>query len=322
IVLKPSSVTPGSAKLLTFTFEEAGLPAGVLNLVFGQGSVVGPALAADLRVKAMSFTGSVEVARDLAVLGAQRGLKLQLLVCAKNTMVVCADADLDRAIEATVQGAFGSTGQRCTATARALVEKPVFESFRRKLIEKVRAIKVGDGLADPTAMGPVVDEKQYRSVLDAIERAKKEGATVLCGGEPVGPGDGSRGYFIAPTAMDNVKPEMAVAREEVFGPVLCLIAVDDFKHAIKVGNAVEFGLSSSIYTSDVQRVFQYAAEIETGILHINSPTVGGEAQAPFGGMKATGVGGREMGSTGPEFFCDIKTVYVDTNAVTRPGNLY
>jgi aldehyde dehydrogenase (NAD+) len=217
-------------------------------------------------------------------------------------------------------GAFGSTGQRCTATSRVIVEKAVHGPFVEKLLAAVRQIKVGDGIANPSAMGPVVDMKQYKSVLAAIEAGKAEGATLACGGEPcTAPGGG---HFVVPTVFDNVTPEMKLAREEIFGPVLAVIPVDDFDKAIEVANNVEYGLSSSLYTYDMRKVMLYNERIETGMTHVNSPTVGGEAQAPFGGSKATGVGGREMGSTGPQFFCELKTVYIDFNKTVRKTNLY
>ena len=320
VVFKPSGLTPSTAQMLVRAFEEAGVPAGVLNLVYGSGSLVGAALVNDKRVAAISFTGSNEVGTELNVQAARRLARVQLEMGGKNPVIVLADADIDQAVTATAMGAFGSTGQRCTATSRVIVDKTVQQEFTRKLLEKVREIKVGDGLADPTAMGPVVDEKQCQAVLDGIELAKSEGARLLCGGEKVStPG---AGYFIAPTVFDEVKPAMKLAREELFGPVLAIISVANFEEAIQVANAVDYGLSSSVYTRDIQQVMQYADRVETGMLHVNSPTVGGEAQAPFGGVKSTGLGGREMGSTGPEFFCEIKTVYIDYNSTVRQGNLY
>lgn len=322
IVFKPASLTPATAALLVKCFEEAGLPKGVLNLVYGSGSTIGNLIVSDARIKAISFTGSNEVGMDLNAKAAKRLARTQLEMGGKNPVIVLADADLDQAVEATVMGAFGSTGQRCTATSRVIIERPLHKAFVEKLVVRARAIKVGDGLKDTSVMGPVVDEKQFNSVLAGIETAKKEGAKLLCGGERVGAPGPDAGYFIAPTVFDDVKPAMRIAREEVFGPVLAIVPVDGFEEAFKVANDVEYGLSSSVYTKDIQRIMQYAERIETGMLHVNSPTVGGEAQAPFGGVKATGLGGREMGSTGPEFFCEIKTVYIDYNSTVRKGNLY
>ncbi len=321
VVFKPSSLTPASATLLTEAFEEAfeeaGCPSGLLNLVHGPGSVIGNALVDDPKIQAISFTGSNEIGQALHEHASKRKIRIQLEMGGKNPILVLKDADLNQAVSATVMGAFGSTGQRCTATSRAIVEKSVYEIFKSKLLEKVRAIKVGDGIVNETAMGPVVDEKQFQSVLESIERAKKD-LTLLCGGERVG----NQGYFIAPTVFDNVSPEHFLAQEEIFGPVLALICVDSFEEAIHVANGVRYGLSSSIYTNDIQKILKYTDQIKTGMMHVNSATVGGEVQAPFGGMKATGHGGREMGSYGPEFFCEIKTIYMDYNSVARQGNLY
>ena len=326
VVFKPSGLTPGSATLLVRAFEEAGIPPGVLNLIYGSGSVIGEGMVHNPKIRAISFTGSNEIGNALYAQAAKQLKRVQLEMGGKNPIIILSDADLDLAVEATVMGAFGSTGQRCTATSRILIEKSVKEAFTEKLLARTRQIKVGDGLADPTAMGPVVDEKQYHTVLEAIEMAKKGGARLLCGGEAIGsppPGKGSEtGYFIAPTIFDEVRSEMPLAREEVFGPVLAILEVSGFEEAIQIANEVKYGLSSSIYTRDVQKVLEYADQIETGMLHVNSPTVGGEAQAPFGGVKATGLGGREMGSTGPEFFCELKTIYVDYNTAVRQGNLY
>lgn len=322
VVFKPATLTPASAYELVRAFEQAGIPPGVLNLVYGGGSSIGKALAEDRRVHAVSFTGSNEIGTELNVLAARRLARVQLEMGGKNPVIVLADCNLDNAADAIVQGAFGSTGQRCTATSRVIVEKKCHADLKDKLLQRIRKIKVGNGLLDPQAMGPVVDERQFSFILAAIERAKQEGAELLCGGEGVGTDRADSGYFIAPTVFDQVKPSMAIAREEIFGPVLAIIPVADFEEAIAVGNDVEFGLTSSIYTNDVGRVMHYADRIETGILHVNSPTVGGEVQAPFGGVKATGLGGREMGSTGPEFFCEIKTIYIDYNSTTRQGNLY
>ena len=322
VVFKPASLTPGTAFEFVKCFEEAGLPKGVLNLVYGSGSVVGNALVDDPRVKAISFTGSNEIGLQLNARAAKRLARTQLEMGGKNPVIVLDDADLDQAAEAIVQGAFGSTGQRCTATSRVIVTQSVRSSLTQKILEKTRAIKVGDGALDPQAMGPVVDETQYRSVLEGIRTSKEEGARLLCGGEGIGSNPQETGYFIAPTVFDEVTPEMNLARNEIFGPILGILSASSFEDAIQIANNVEYGLSSSIYTQNIANVMKYADQIETGLLHINSPTVGGEAHAPFGGMKSTGLGGREMGSTGPEIYCEIKTVYVDYNSTVRKGNLY
>ena len=320
VIFKPATITPGCAVLLVKAFEEAGLPKGVLNLVFGSGSVVGNAIVEHPDIHCISFTGSNEVGTRIHEQAAKRLCKTQLEMGGKNPLIVCSDADLELAAEATVMGAFGSTGQRCTATSRVIVERKVHAEFTKTLVEKTRTITVGDGMKNPKAMGPVVDEHQYGSVLSFIEEGKRQGLKLLCGGEKVVTPE--NGFFIAPTIFDNVPAKSKLAQEEIFGPVLSVIIVDTYEQALDVANDVAFGLTSSVYTQDIQRIMQYADQIETGMLHVNSPTVGGEAQAPFGGMKATGMGGREMGSTGPEIFCEIKTIYIDYNKTVRQGNLY
>ncbi len=320
VVFKPASLTPATARFLVKAFEETGLPPGVLNLVYGSGSTVGNALIADSRVRAISFTGSNEIGAQVHALAAKRFCRTQLEMGGKNPVVVLEDADLDCAADAVVMGAFGSTGQRCTATSRVILVPQIREVFVQKLLERVRKIKVGNGLKDPTAMGPVVDENQYKAVLSAIQKAKKDGAKILCGGEPLA--DEQGGYFISPTVFDGVNPASDLAQKEIFGPVLAILNAKDFEQALELANNVEYGLSASLFTQDISSIQRFNAEIECGIVHINSATVGGEAQAPFGGVKQTGLGGREMGKMGPEFFCEIKTVYVDYNTRTaRTGVL-
>ena len=311
VVLKPASITPWTAKIIAEIFVSAGIPKGVLNVVFGPGSSVGQTLVTHPDVKAISFTGSNDVGRKLYADGAQRLKKVQCEMGGKNPVIVLEDADLELAATATVQGAFGSTGQRCTATSRAIVVSSVAAEFTRLVVEKARALKVGEH------MGPCVDEGQFRTVMSYLEIGKRE-AKLAVGGEQVG----DKGFFVAPTIFTGVKPEMRIAQEEVFGPVLAVIEVKDFEEAMKVANGVKFGLTSSIFTRDVTRVFQYLEHIETGITHVNSPTVGGEAQLPFGGMKATGVGAREMGRTAIDFYSEWKTVYVDYTGAKRTTNIY
>jgi aldehyde dehydrogenase (NAD+) len=317
VVLKPASITPWCAKIIAEIFATAGLPAGVLNVVFGPGSTVGDALTTHKDVKAISFTGSNEIGLKLYATGAAHHKKVQCEMGGKNPLIVLEDAELELASTATVQGAFGSTGQRCTATSRAIVHTKVAAEFTRLVVDKTRALKVGDGTQQGVNVGPCVDDHQFKSVMGYLEIGKRE-AKLACGGERVG----QKGYFVSPTVFTGVKPGMRLAQEEVFGPVLAVIEVKDFDEAIEVANGVEYGLTSSIFTNDVQRVFQYNERIETGITHVNSPTVGGEAQLPFGGMKATGVGGREMGKTAIEFFTEWKTVYVDYTGGKRTTNIY
>lgn len=319
VVFKPSTLTPATAKLLVFTLEEIGLPAGVVNLVFGPGSVVGAALAGDSRVRAVSFMGSNEVGREVYLNAGKHLAKVHLELAAKNAVIVCADADLDQAAEAVASSAFASAGQLCTATSRVLVERSVREAFMEKLLSRVRTIRVGEGIANPTAMGPIIEMKQYKAILKAIEDAKAEGARLVCGGEPcTAPGGG---HFVTPTVFDEVKPEMRVAREELMGPVLSVLTVDDFERAIEIANGIEYGLAAAVYTRDLRKVMQSASRLEIGTLSVNLPTTTAEAQAPFGGVKSSGVGSRELGTQCADFYCEIKTTYVDYGDATPQPTL-
>ncbi|MCS6913506.1 MAG: aldehyde dehydrogenase family protein [Myxococcales bacterium] len=320
VVFKPASLTPLCAQRLTEILIEAGLPRGVWNVVFGPGATVGDALTTHPRVAALSFTGSNEVGQRLYALGAQHRKKVQCEMGGKNALIVLEDADLDLAAAATVQGAFHSTGQRCTATSRAVVVRSVARAFTDKVLAYTHALRVGNGLEEGVQVGPLVDEKQLGSVLSYIEIGKRE-ARLLCGGERLG-GPLASGYFVAPTVFGDARPEHRICQEEIFGPVLSIIEVADFDEAIEVTNGVRYGLTSSIYTSDVSRVFRYIDRVETGILHINSPTVGGEAQVPFGGMKDTGIGGREQGTAALDFFTEWKSIYIDYTGAKRTATFY
>jgi aldehyde dehydrogenase (NAD+) len=240
----------------------------------------------------------------------------------KNPAVVMDDADLDLAVEGCAQGAFGSTGQRCTATSRVILHKAIADRFLEKLVERMKKIKVGDGMEDGINMGPAVDKAQYETDLRYLEIAKKEGCKCLAGGGALPGGKLAKGYFVAPTLFDNVKPEHTIAQEEVFGPVLAAFRVNDFDEAMKVANNVRFGLTCSIYTGDPNLAMRFIDRIEAGMVHVNSPTVGGEAQLPFGGTKSTGYGNREMSEEGLNFFTELKTVFYDYTGVRRQTNIY
>jgi aldehyde dehydrogenase (NAD+) len=322
VVFKPASITPATAVRLIEIFAEAGVPAGVLNLILGSGSEAGDEITNHPAVRAISFTGSNGVGVSLYEQAARRGAKVQCEMGGKNPVIIMEDADLDLAVESTAQGAFGSTGQRCTATSRAVVVNQIADEFVSRLTERARALRLGDGAKAETEIGPLVDGGQLKTVLRYIEAGREDGAELLCGGEPAsGPGL-TKGYFVRPTLFDRVTPEMRIAREEIFGPVLSVLRVEDFDEALRVANDSEYGLSSSIFTNDAARIFRYVDEIETGMTHINSPTTGGEAHIPFGGIKATGVGEREQGSTALDFYTELKVVYVDYTGRKREGNLY
>ncbi len=317
VVMKPASLTPWTAKIIGEIFATAGLPPGVLNIVFGPGSSVGQRLVEHPDVRALSFTGSNEVGIKLYSDSAALHKKVQCEMGGKNPLIVLEDAELELAATATVQGAFGSAGQRCTATSRAIVVKEVLADFTKLVLEKTRALVVGDGTKATSNVGPLVDESQLRTVLSYVEIGKKE-AHLALGGARIG----ETGFFVEPTIFTGVAPAARIAQEEVFGPVLAIIEARDFAHAMEIANDSQFGLTSSIFSRDVNRVFQYLENIETGMTHVNSATVGGEVQLPFGGLKSTGVGGREMGRTAIEFFSEWKTIYVDYTGQRRTTSIY
>lgn len=321
-VLKPASATPKMAVELVRLFEEAGLPPGVLNLVLGSGGTVGDALVSHKAVRAVSFTGSNDVGTKLHAAATARQARCTCEMGGKNPVVVLADADLALATEGIVQGAFGSTGQRCTATSRVVVHRSVVHELTDRLIERTRALKVGNGADSASHVGPVVDEAQLRTVLHYIGVGKEDGAKLLLGGSRLSDGAHAKGFFVAPTIFGDVTPSMRIAREEVFGPVLAILAVDSFDEALSVANDVDYGLTSAIYANDPGVLMRFIERSEVGIVHVNSPTVGGEAQLPFGGSKATGTGWREMSEEGIHFFTEPKTVYFDYTGTKRDTNIY
>jgi aldehyde dehydrogenase (NAD+) len=321
VVFKPATLTPATASQLVGIFERAGLPKGVLNLVLGSGGTVGDAILDHDAVRAVSFTGSNEVGADIYARGARRMIRVQCEMGGKNPVVVLDDADLDLAVECTAQGAFGSTGQRCTATSRAIVDARVADAFVERLVARAAKLRVGNGL-EGADMGPAVDEAQLQTDLKYVEIAKAEGARLVRGGSRLTGAGLDHGYFVEPTVFDHVTSAMRVAQEEIFGPVVSVIRVAGYEAALEAANATRYGLSASVFTNDAATVFRFADRIEAGIVHINSGTPGGEAQLPFGGTKATGVGPREQGHTALEFFTEVKTVYVDYTGQTRKSSFY
>ncbi len=322
VVFKPATNTPATAARIVELFAEAGLPAGVLNLVLGSGSDAGDEIVNHRAVRAVSFTGSNGVGVKLYEQCARRGVRVQCEMGGKNPVIVLEDADMNLAVESTVQGAFGSTGQRCTATSRAIVVDRVADNFIERMIARAEALRIGDGADPSTEMGPIVDAAQFKSVLQYVDIGREDGASLVSGGG-LAQGAGLRkGYFVQPTIFAGVTPDMRIAREEIFGPVLSVMRVRDFEEAMQVANDSEFGLSSSIFTNDAGRIFRFVEEIETGMTHVNSPTTGGEAHVPFGGIKSTGIGDFEQGSTALDFYTELKVVYVDYTGRKREGNLY
>jgi alpha-ketoglutaric semialdehyde dehydrogenase len=316
VVLKPAELTPECAARVVDIFREAGLPPGVLNMVLGAGEEVGDELLQDREVRAISFTGSNEVGGHVYALAARQMKKCQCEMGGKNPVVVLSDADLGRATESVVLGAFGSSGQRCTATSRVVVEEAIADEFVTRLLERVKKLRVGNGLDPAVDVGPLVDEQQMKTVLGYLEIGKRQ-ARLLVGGERMVGQEYENGYFIAPTVFDHVAWDSVIAQEEIFGPVLSVIRVANFEEALRVANSVKYGLSSSLYTNDARRIFEFIDRIETGITHVNAPTVASEAQMPFGGVKATGVGLREMGRVAIDFYTELKAVYID---YTGPGS--
>jgi acyl-CoA reductase-like NAD-dependent aldehyde dehydrogenase len=312
MVWKTSELTPLCSVQIAEIFQEAGVPAGVLNLVFGSGEEAGDQLLQERDMRAISFTGSNAVGSMIYGAAARRMIKCQCEMGGKNPMVVLRDADLSLATEAAALGAFGSTGQRCTATSRVVVEAAIADEFVESLVARAKKMKVGDGLQEGIDVGPLVDEKQLKAVLRFLDIGKKE-ARLALGGERLAGGDYDNGYFVPPTVFDNVKWDSVIAQEEIFGPVLSVIRVPDFEEALRVANSVKYGLSSSIYTNDAKKMYEFIDRIESGITHVNAPTIASETQLPFGGMKATGVGDREMGTAAVDFYTELKAVYIDYN---------
>ncbi|MBX3291356.1 MAG: aldehyde dehydrogenase family protein [Acidobacteria bacterium] len=322
IVFKPASNTPATAVRLVELFVEAGVPKGVLNLVIGSGGEVGDEIVNHPAVRAVSFTGSSEIGFKMYQEVAKRGIPFQAEMGGKNPVVIMPDCDLDLAVEHTAAGAFGSTGQRCTATSRAIVVGSIAEPFIEKIVERAKAYRLGPGVDESSEIGPSVDESQFNTVLKYMDIGREDGATLICGGGRAS-GEGlENGYFVEPTVFDHVTPDMRIAREEIFGPVLGIMRVDSFEEAMEVANDCEYGLSSSIFSNDYNTITQFINEIESGMTHVNSPTTGGEAHIPFGGIKATGIGPREQGSTALDFYTELKVVYVDHTGRKREGNLY
>jgi acyl-CoA reductase-like NAD-dependent aldehyde dehydrogenase len=322
VVFKPASLTPETATAVVSIFERAGVPPGVLNMILGSGGTVGNALLDHEDVRAVSFTGSNEVGAEIYARGAKRMIRVQCEMGGKNPVVVLEDADLDLAVESTAQGAFASTGQRCTATSRVIVEEKIADAFVERLAARAGKVRIGNGAQEGIDMGPAVDQSQLETDLRYIDVGRAEGANLVCGGRRLSSGPHQHGYFLEPAVFDHVKATMRVAQEEIFGPVISVIRVGSFEEALEAANAVRYGLSAAIFTQDAGRIFRFVDGIEAGIVHVNSGTPGGEAQLPFGGMKATGVGPREQGTTALEFFTEVKTVYLDYTGQARKGSLY
>jgi aldehyde dehydrogenase (NAD+) len=311
LVLKPAEDTPYTAVKLFEILQRAGVPPGVVNLVQGRGEEVGVALVRHPDVHLVSFTGSAVVGREVAAACGQSLKRVSLELGGKNAQIVMEDADLGLAVEGALWGAFGTTGQRCTATSRLILHHDIKTEFIDRLVARIEKIKIGDGLDESVEIGPLINQAARDKVQSYMEIGRQEGASVLIGGSAYDIGACANGFFFEPTIFDRVTPNMRVAQEEIFGPVLSVIEVPDFDAAIAVLNGTRYGLSSSIYTADVNRAFRAMRDIEAGITYINGPTIGAEVHLPFGGVKETGNGHREAGTTVYDIFSEWKSIYVD-----------
>ena len=310
VVIKPASLAPLSSYRLVEALAEAGIPAGAINYITGGGGAVGNTLVDFPAVRAVSFTGSCEVGGNLYDRVVKRRVRVQLEMGGKNPTIVLKDSDLNYAADVLVNGAFFSTGQKCTACSRAIIERPIYDKLVEILVAKTKKMKVGNGLEPGIDMGPAVDQGQLDTDLMYIDVAKVEGAKLLSGGNRLTGGIYDKGYFVEPTIFGNVKTEMRIAQEEVFGPVLALMVAEDFDDAMRLANSARFGLSASIVTRDVTRVHQFANRIDAGLITVNLPTAGVEYQLPFGGTKESSFGMREQGPAALDFYTETRTVYL------------
>ncbi|PWB50807.1 MAG: aldehyde dehydrogenase [Candidatus Methanoperedenaceae archaeon] len=308
LVFKPASDTPILSIELVNILTEAGIPKGVLNLVTGEGKTVGSEIVHNRKVRAVSFTGSLETGKWILGEASRDMKKVSLELGGKNPIIVMDDADLNLAIDGIIWGAFGTTGQRCTAASRVIVHEKILPSLLEKLIGRTKELNVGNGLHENIDMGPVINESQLRKIAKYVDIGKKEGAKLIMGGNIMKP---LPGYFFEPTIFTDVSPDMRIAQEEIFGPVVSLIRARDIDEAINIANSVEYGLSSSIYSGNIRNAFKAIEKIEAGITYINASTIGAEIHLPFGGIKSTGNGTREGGTTAIEEFTELKTVYFD-----------
>ncbi|MBJ79623.1 MAG: aldehyde dehydrogenase [Nitrospinae bacterium] len=321
VVMKPASDTPLSVYHLVKICEEAGLPPSVLNMVTGSGESVGTPLMDHSKIDLVSFTGSTDTGSIVAAHCAKQMKQYSLEMGGKNAIIVMDDADLNLAVEGVLWGAFGTTGQRCTACSRVIVHKKVLKKFTSMLLKRTKDLRVGDGLNEKSEMGPLVNEAQRQKVLNYCKIGVDEGAKLLTGGSCLSGKGLSKGFFFEPTLFANVSPKMRIAQEEIFGPVLSIISCRSLDHAVQIVNDSKYGLSSAIYTRDVNRAFKAIETLDTGITYINSSTIGAEIQLPFGGTKGTGNGHREAGTAALDVFTEWKAVYVDYSGTLQKAQI-
>ncbi|MCL5773657.1 MAG: aldehyde dehydrogenase family protein [Firmicutes bacterium] len=307
VVLKPASDTPLCAVELVKILERAGLPKGVINMVTGSGEEAGTEIATNNRIRVLSFTGSKDAGEFVLKNAGIKRVGLEL--GSKNPVIIMDDADIKLAVDGCIWGGFGTTGQRCTAASRVIVHKNVKEKFEKIFVERAEALTLGNGIESSTNVGPLINEKAVEKSQKYVDIGNKEGARILCGGEKAKI-DG-RGFFYKPTVFTDVKPDMKIAQDEIFGPVVSILEASSLEEAIKICNSVEYGLSSAIYTNNIRNAFKAIEKIDTGITYINASTIGAEVHLPFGGVKSTGNGTREAGIEGINEFTDTKTVYFD-----------
>ncbi len=310
VVFKPASLTPGVGKLFTELIAAAGFPPGVFNMVVGGGSSVGGELSSAAEIKAVSFTGSTEVGRRIHRRASEHMIRTQLEMGGKNAIVVLKDADIDKAAESAVTAAFACSGQWCTSTSRAVIERSIRKDFIDRVLSLVKEMKVGNGLDESVDMGPVCGTEQHTGISEYLEIGRAEGADCLIGGSALSDGEYGEGCFIAPTVFENVTPDMRIAREEIFGPVLSILTAEDFDDALQLANTVPYGLSSSVYTEDLEKALTFVEGIESGLTHVNMITAYKEPAFSFGGVKDSGFGVPEAGKTGIEFFTEHKVAYI------------
>jgi acyl-CoA reductase-like NAD-dependent aldehyde dehydrogenase len=310
VIVKPASAAPLSAWRIIEALHEAGIPKGVVNFVAGSGGELGNALVSAAPLKAVSFTGSCEIGNWLHGEASKRRLRIQLEMGGKNPTIVLADADFNSAVENVVNASFFSTGQKCTATSRAIVEDAIYDRFVAAVVERTKKLKIGDGMQPGIEIGPCVDQGQMETDLRYIEIGRKESGEPLCGGRRLTDGAFAKGYFVEPTVFADVKEDHTIAREEIFGPVLAIMRAGNFEDAMRIANNIPFGLSSSIQSTNLSRVFEYIYRAEAGLLTVNLPSAGVEYQLPFGGSKDSSFGPKEQGPAALEFYSDYKTVYL------------
>jgi acyl-CoA reductase-like NAD-dependent aldehyde dehydrogenase len=310
-IIKPAEDTPLSTFHLVEALIEAGLPEGVVNIVTGFGPDAGAPLVEHPKVRAISFTGSSEVGRIVGQTAAGLFKPCSLEMGGKNAMIVLGDANLDLAIDGAVWGAFGTTGQRCTATSRIIVDKKIADEFTRRLVSRAQSLRVGNGLDESIEMGPQINSQQIETSERYVKVAQDEGAELVTGGKRLREGPHGKGHFFAPTIFSKVRPAMRIAQEEVFGPVVSLVECDGVEDAIRIANGIQYGLSTALYSRDVNKAFRAIRDLEAGITYVNAPTIGAEVHLPFGGVKQTGNGHREGGTGALDFYTTWKSVYID-----------